>query len=883
MRPWWETAVPHRDIREGNFDESVFAADLGNAMLERGPLDYTDPEMFFAKTYMTHGLKEFLKAALLRLAGKGGQGVVQLRTPFGGGKTHALVALYHLVKHREKVKSLAPVRALLEEAGLREIPPAQVAGFVGTYADVVAGRTPWGAIAEQLGLYNLVRRHDEEGVAPGKERLLELLSRAGPVAVLIDEVLEYAVRARKTIGEGQVSAFLHELTEAAGTVPNVLVVLTLPASTMEIYDEHAEKLFNQIQKVVGRVETIHTPVEGEEIYEVIRRRLFERPGLPEAVAETSNAYFEYYQQAGGDLPAEAREPAYREKIRRAYPFHPELIDLLYHRWGSLPTFQRTRGVLRLLALVVGDLYRRQVPVPLIHPSHVNLGEPRIRAEFVKHTGSKSEYESVVAADLLGDRIEQLNAEMGSEYLPHKVAAGVATTIFLHSFSGAEYRRGVTLGRLKLCFLRPGFPATLVEGALQKLSDRLWYLHEERGLYYFSNVPNLNLIIAEQEESVQDQDIRQAVRDKLEELAGKDLPSHLWPEKPGDIAEVKRPTLVLLSPEYPRTNGKTGEFLRELFHNAGNSFRVYKNALFAVGTDDAGYAAVRQAARRYLALKNVRGKAELWKRLRDDQRKIVEEKVKDALGYFERTIIEAYRYFYHLGGSEVSSTDLGIPTIGTKSISGRVLGWLRDNEKLLSKISPEAVANIFMKSAERKAVQDIWEDTLKYPGMPLLENQEVLSRAIREGVHKKLFGLLSGDRVYFGEPSCPVDPSAEVLRKDVAERMAQPGVPPPPAKPSPGAQEQRQPEPLFGAEAGVTEAPPSPEMPRRYYFRAEIPIERLREIVSGVLVPLRQAGCELKVVLEVTATHEKGIGKEVLELKVKETLRQVGANILKEEG
>lgn len=882
MRPWWETAIPHKDICEGKFDEAVFAADLGNAMLGRGPLDYIDPETFFGKTYMTHGLREFLKAALLRLAGRGGQGVVQLRTPFGGGKTHALVALYHLLEHRERVKSLGPVRALLEEAGLEEIPPGRAAGFVGTYADVVAGRTPWGAIAERLGLYDLVRRHDEEGVAPGKERLLEMLLRAGPMAVLIDEVLEYAVRARKTIGEGQVSAFLHELTEAAGTAPNALVVISLPASPMEIYDEHAEKLFNQIQKVVGRVETIHTPVEGDEIYEVVRRRLFERLD-PDAAAATASAYFEYYQQIAPDLPAEAREPAYREKMKKAYPFHPRLIDVLYHRWGSLPTFQRTRGVLRLLALVVGDLYRRQVPAPQIHVSHVNLADPRIRAEFIKHTGSSSEYESVVAADFLaegGQRLRRIDAEMGSEYEPYRVATAVATAVFLHSFSGAEHRRGATLAELKLSTLRPGLPSTLVEGALQKLGNRLWFLHEERGLHYFSNVPNLNLIITQQEENLREPEIAEAIRSRLETMAGKELPIYPWPERPADIPEAKRPVLVVLSPEHVHSNAKA--FLEALFSTVGTAFRVYKNTLSVVVMDEAEYGAVRQAVRHYLAVKRTKETDDIWDKLREDQRKSVEEKLKDALGTFERRILEAYRHLYRAEREGIKHADLGTPTIGTKSIGERVLNWLRDNERLLARISPEVVAGLLLGQAERKAVGEMWEDTLRFPGLPLLESQDVLYQAVREGVKRKLFGLRTGECVYFGEPSCPVDLHSEVLKRELAESLAEPSAPPSPEEvrpPTPGITE---PPSVPGPERPEPGLPPVAEPPKRYYLRAEVPVERWSEIMRGVMIPLKQAGCTLKVVLELTAVHEKGIGKEVLELKVRETLRQTGTKILAEE-
>lgn len=889
MQPWWQAAIPHKDIREERFDESVFAADLGNVLLGAGPVDYTDAETFFAKTYMTRGLADVLRTVLDRLTVKGGQGVIQLQTPFGGGKTHSLVAIYHLIKNGDKIAHLPQVKSILGEAGLSSVPEARVAAFVGTYADVLATRTPWGELASQLGLYDLVREHDQEGVAPGKEKLLGLLQQAAPVVLLLDEVLEYTIKAQKTIGAGQVLAFLQELTEAVSATPRALMVLTLPASIMEVYDEQAERLLGQLQRVAGRVETILRPVEGEEIYEVVRRRLFENLG-PEAVrAEVASSYFKYYQGFAGDMPAETREVSYREKIKRAYPFHPELIDLLYERWGSLPTFQRTRGVLRLLAQVVADLYRRQVVTPLIHPSHVNLADTRIRSEFVKHIGR--EYDSVIASDLVGERIEKIDAEMGTEYQPHRVASGVATAIFLSSFSGAELRRGATLGRLKLAFLREGFPPTLVEGALQKLNDRLWYLHEEHGLYYFSNRPNLNRVIVEKEEGVKEPEVEEAVREQVAQAAGSAFRVFVWPEKAADVGETRRPGLVLLPPEYSNSNPATDGFVRELLTSTGTAFRIYKNTLLVLSVEESDYVALRQAARRYLALvKGVKGDSSLWARLTEENRRSIEEKIRDASSLMTNKAISAYRYLYRAAapqpgsageaeGNGLQKSDLGIPTWGTKSIGERVRDYLRENERLLDKIGPKEVARLLLGEAERKRAQDMWEDTLKYPGLPLLESEEVLYAAIREGVKKKIFGVVAEGKVYFGEASCPVGGEAEVLKREIAEELTAPE--PATPKPTPGeSDESIRPKPQPDKD-GASPGPRHP-LPREYRLRARVPWDKVSAVVGGVISPLRQAGCELTVILDLTARSDTGIRQDVLELKVRETLRQIGAQVLDEE-
>lgn len=891
MQPWWQVAIPHRDIREGCFDESVFAADLGSVLRGTGPLDYTDAETFFNKTYLTQGLAWVLRTVLERLAGKDGKGlVIQLQTPFGGGKTHTLVAIYHLIKNRSQVAHLPQVRTVLEEAGFTAVPEARVAGFIGTYADVLATRTPWGELATQLGLYELVREHDQKGVAPGKDKLLELLSRAGPVVLLIDEILEYTVKAQKTIGAGQVIAFLQELTEAVADTPRALAVITLPASLMEVYDDLGEKLLRRLQDVVGRVEKLGTPVEGEEIYEVIRRRLFESLGPESTRAEVASSYFNYYQGFAADLPAETSEVSYREKIKRAYPFHPELIDLLYERWGSFTTFQRTRGVLRLLAQVVGDLYQRRVAAPLIHPSDVNLGDGRIRGEFVKHIGR--EYDSVVASDLVGDRIARIDAELGTEYKPYQVASGIATAIFLSSFSGAEVRRGTTLGRLKLAFLREGLPPTLVEGALQKLSDRLWYLHEEHGLYYFSTTPNLNRIIVDKEEAVKEGDVDGELREQVAEAAGKVFSVLPWPEKPEDVGETRKPTLILLPPTYSNGNLSTADFVRQLLTTTGAAFRVYKNTLLILAVAENEYLVLRQAVRRYLALrKGVKGDASLWGRLTEEQRKTVQDKIKDVSSLIKNKAIAAYRYLYRAAAPKcdnengVQKVDLGIPTWGTPSIGDRVRDYLRENERLLGKIGPKEIAKLLLGDAERKKVEDMWEDTLKYPGLPLLESEEVLFEAVGAGVRDRVFGLMVEGRVYFGEASCPVSGEAEVLNREVAEKLTTPAPVPELLGPKIGTSETVRP----GVEGISPQLPgdmvrPEREqlLPREYRLRVRVPWDKVSTIVGGVIGPLRQAGCEITVVFDLTAQSAAGIKPDVLELKVKETLRQIGAEVLGED-
>ena len=454
LRPWHQVVVPHRDIREGRLDESIFAADLSDVVSDRGPLEYRDAATFFRRTYPTQGLVNLMAAVLSRLAGQGrGEAVIQIQTPFGGGKTHALIALYHLFAAREAWADAPPdaVSRALEAAGVDGVPPARVVPFVGTASDPLTGKTPWGVLAEALGNYPLLEPHDRARRAPGKDLLHRLIGDE-PTLILMDELAEYVVKA-KDYGD-QVLAFLQELTEVVKVSPRCALVVTLPSSAP--YGEEGERALQQLQRIFGRVEAIYTPVEGEEVYEVVRRRLFETPPDPLQARRVAESYWQLYQRLGDDVSRGAREPVYRERLQKAYPFHPELIDVLFERWSTFPTFQRTRGVLRFLAEVVADLYRKEYPAPLIQPAHLDLTHAAIRRELVKHIGN--EYEGVIAADIADSnaRAQKIDREMGDEYARFRVAAGLATAIFFYSFSGSE-RRGVPAGRLRLAVLREEIP------------------------------------------------------------------------------------------------------------------------------------------------------------------------------------------------------------------------------------------------------------------------------------------------------------------------------------------------------------------------------------------------------------------------------------------
>jgi exonuclease VII small subunit len=874
LKPWWEIARPHKDIRDGKLDEAVFAADLGDVVAGRGPIDYRDPETFFRKTYLTKGLENLLSVVISRLSGLGGDGVIQLQTPFGGGKTHALIALYHVAKNRGKISHLEVIKKILRENKLKEIPETKVAVFVGTYADPVKGKTIWGELAEQLGFYDLIKAHDEKKVSPGKERMREILKQSQPVLLLVDELLEYVVKASRVeevekIPKGQILAFLQELTEVVASLEKCSLVLTLPSSVLERYDESAEQALTQLQKVSGRVEAIYTPVEGEEVYEIIRKRLFEDLGDTAYHSIVADEYFNLYRKLGEDIPGEAREVKYREKLKQAYPFHPEVIDILYERWGAIPTFQRTRGVLRLLAEIVADLYKREHISPLIQPAHINLASASIRREFIKHIGN--EYESVIASDISGEaaKAARIDREMGSEYARYKVASGLATAIFFYSFSGG-LKKGITLPRLRLAFLRNGIPHAIVGDAVRRLEEELWYLHTDRSLYYFLNQPNLNRVIIDKEEIIGDEEVEKEILRRINRISGTALEVYLYPKASSDIPDTKKIKLAILSPNYPFQAPATRAFVEELFTKYSTGFRTYKNTLLFLMIDSNEYEGIRKSVRRYLALNLINEDRELAKTLSEENKKFLENKIKELEISIPFKTLSAYRYLAKGSKEGINYLDMGIPTLGERQpITSRVKEYLKDQEKLLDKISPKSLLDLaFGKEEEKKSIKELWEAFLKYPELPLLASEDVLKNAIVEGVKHKNLGALIGECTYIGEDisKSSISDDAVVMRRDLAEKLKQKVEVITEKPPSPVAEEKPTPVVKVGKV-------------RKIKIRAKVPWDKLSSIMSGILRPLHQEGATTVLEVEVCAESEVGISKDTLELKIKETLKQIGAEII----
>ena len=706
MKAFHTIAIPHRDILEGRLTMDVFAADLWEVIQQRGADEYKDADTFFQKTYLTEGLKNLLTVVEKRLRGSGGDPVIQIQTPFGGGKTHALIAMYHKAA----------------EWGAKKV------AIVGTALSTE--ETLWGTLEKHL-TGNTTRFKGQ--VSPGKEAIRELLNKNQPVLILIDEVLEYVtktagVRIADSTLAIQTIAFMQELTETVSTLDKVCLAVTLPSSIIEHYDESAEKLYQQLQKVAGRVEKIYTPVQENEITKIIRQRLFasvDEEGCRKTISE-----FMKFAEKDEILSPGLQLSEYRDRFSDSYPFTPEVVDILYHRWGSYPTFQRTRGVLRLLSLVIYSL--KAISRPYIGLADFDLANQEIRQELLKHIGS--EFNSIIAADITDVTAgsSKVDLSLGKAYQGLKLGTRAATTIFLHSFSGG-YEHGATLGEIKRSSTTVDNPASVVAEAVEQLKGKLFYLQNIGEKYFFNNQPNINRILLTNMENVKEEKVVQTELELLRKsISGNKLKVFVWEENAGNIPDSDDLKLVILKKEEQSA-------INSILKTKGQTPRVYRNTLFFLYPIESERSAFSNTVKRTIAYEYIERDQSL--NLSDEQKKDIRKEVKTAEVDVKESIRKLYRIVTIPSKEGTKEIDLGIPTYGEQmALDEEVFEKLRSDGEILARIAPLALKEKYLVGRGYVLTNQLHQSSLKTPGETRLLNKTVLEEGIIEGVCSGLFGL-----------------------------------------------------------------------------------------------------------------------------------------------
>ena len=917
MKTWYRVAAPHEDIRSGDFDESVFAAKLGDVVDGVAPPDYNDAYAFFKKTYLTAGLEKLLQKVHVKLAEGRGPGVVQLQTPFGGGKTHALILVYHYLANGERVAELLPEGVGLLAPNITAIVGTDVNPSAGFQDGEVQRHTLWGEIAYQLGgkqAYAAVRANDENRISPGRKALRAMLEPLQPFTILLDEVLEYVVRARgieigdSTLG-GQTLSFCQELTEAVSDLDRGLLVATLPSSEQEDFGEAKQGNLAKLEKVFARLEAIYTPVQGREVYSIIRRRLFARPNESDMRAIVDR-YLSTYQENKDGLPTKAASADMREKMELAYPFHPEVIDILYEKWSTFSSFQRTRGVLRLLARVAEDLFQREEAIDLILPGDINLNQPAIRHEFLRHIGN--EYEGVIGSDIAGSNAKAMQLDSDNHSWDH-LAQRNATSIFLHSFAADDSERGIRLPTIKLDVGRPDTPFSLVTDVLHEMSQALWYLNT-RGEqeYYFSNVPNLNRMVLDKKSQIQPKKVQSELKSRIKNELGTKMQTYLWPSSGDALPDNQALKLAVLDPAetYPEDQ------LKRWVEHSGSSFRAYKNTIFFARPDADRYARLQGTIKRYLALDDIlsgiqRGEHAALEEKKDEVRRRRNE-LRDE---FPLKVRELYQVALVpvLNGDTLEAIDFGQPAVGRENLDS----WFRNqlssqmHGKILAKPpSANLIRAKFLSGSDVLPIQAILDQFYKNPSLPALDSPDLIAEAIANGVRDGRYGLamqsdgdveptsvrinqtLSPSQVNFHEDGwvlVTAEKAAELQTRIASsknegksEMPSNPSTPTKPGKKDPLESTQNG---SSGDEGPTEESPPetTEETVQRLAVRASgIPSGKVFDLSRGVLKVLTQEAGEFEFTIEFDVSTEDGIKAKTIEHTIMETLRQLGATVEKKE-
>src|ERR1035437_2938760 len=364
LKPWRELIQPHKDVLDGTFKQSEFAADLTQVHNGTASEEYKNPEKFFRRTYITEGMRLLLDSVARRISGKGGDPVIQLQTSFGGGKTHTLLAVYHLARRQVSPDQMQGISKILGDAGLNDLPSAKVAIIDGNDISPstprvrggISIKTIWGEIAWQLlgePGFRMVAEADRDGTSPGKEVFVNVLKKAAPCVILLDELVAFIrqFESGKSYSAGTFDSnlsFIQALTESMKAVPNALLLASLPESEIEAAGSRGKLALETLEKYFARVESVWKPVATEEAFEIVKRRLFEGNGDKAEIETVCSAFFNYYIENNNKFPTDTQSSRYKERMLQSYPIHPEIFDRLYDDWSTLEKFQRTRGVLQYL-------------------------------------------------------------------------------------------------------------------------------------------------------------------------------------------------------------------------------------------------------------------------------------------------------------------------------------------------------------------------------------------------------------------------------------------------------------------------------------------------------------------------------------------------------
>ncbi|GAB4287856.1 MAG: Swt1 family HEPN domain-containing protein [Coriobacteriia bacterium] len=917
LKSWRMVIKPHDDVSSGRYQTAEFAADLGQVHRGEGSDEYREPREFFRRTYMTDGLRSLLVRALKRLTGTGGDPVIELQTNFGGGKTHSLLALYHLVSGADP-GALLGVDAVLKEAGVSALPSVNRAVLVGTAispgqpdvkADGTEVRTLWGEMAWQLGGaegYAIVAEADRTGTNPGT-KLNDLLRTYAPCMVLIDEWVAYArqLYANSELPAGTFDThftFAQALTEAAAAVPGALLVVSIPASdkvravegaagdasAIEVGGEGGVEALRRLKAVVERVAAQWQPASADEAYEIVRRRLFEQMTDPDAFTARDaviDAFMNLYRAQSGDFPGECREAEYRRRLEAAYPIHPEVFQRLYSDWSTLERFQRTRGVLRLMAAVIHALWVREDAGLLILPGTIPIDDSDVRFELTRYV--EDTWKPVIERDVDGPTslpvaLDKENPNLGR----YSAARRVARTVYMGSAPTAGTTHpGLEDKRIKLGCTQPGETPAVFGDALRHLSDKATHLYTDGSRYWFATQPSVTRLAQERAEQLPEADVHaEMVKLVRAECAQRSdfCAVHVAPDSPGDVPDEDEVRLVVLGPRYPHSPkvqlSEATKRAQEILESKGSAPRRFRNMVVFLAPDRTALDSLDAAVRMTMAWESiVRDSGAL--NLDAFQSSQAISKLQQAKEAAQHRVYETFQWVIvpsqpdPQGGTEWRQ----VKAATQGQLPERVARKLKHEEQLLTEWAGVLLRHemdkvpLWPKDSGHISVKQLWELFAQYLYLPRLKDMGVLSGAIQSGVmdtawqqdtfaYAEAYDEASGryKGLKCGEMSS-VHATGLVVHPDHAVGVEP--VPVPGTAPTGG-------EPGGGPPAAPEPAGPAEYRPKRFFGVVTVDPERLGRdagLIAQEVVGHLQAlpGAKVTVQLEIAAEIPEGAPENVV--------------------
>ena len=911
LMPWREVVEPHQDVATGEFQQAEFAADLAKVHNGSAPSEYRNPREFFARTYLTEGLSTLLVGAAKRLGAGGGDPVVELQTNFGGGKTHSMLALYHMVSGTP-VEDLPGLDQLLSRSGLTVPGRINRAVLVGTSRgpqDVISLeggrkiRTTWGELAWQLGgaeAFEMLAENDERGIAPGSNLLEALFKKYSPALILIDEWVAYLRQIYKVEGlpSGSFDAnlsFVQSLTEAVKASPGVLLVASLPASQIEVGGEGGQEALARLKQTFSRVESSWRPASQEESYEIVRRRLFkEIPGDKFHHRDnTLKQFAKLYRENANDFPNGCSDEDYRRKLEKAYPIHPELFDQLYTSWGSLEKFQRTRGVLRLMAQVIHELWMGNDPSVMIMPGSVAISSARVEPELLHYLDSS--WQSIIAGDVDGVTSTPYKIDQSAPNLNrYSATRRVARAVFMGTApTHGQENKGLDDKQINLGVVQPGERPAIFGDALRRLANQAKFMHSDLGRYWYSMSASLNRLAADRaaqfEEALVLHEIDKALGGYINGVADRGHfdtvqvapgSSADIPDEPGGVRAV------VLGVAHPHTGRDGSEALAEakdIMMQRGSTPRVYRNMLVFLAAEQRQLDNLKAAQRAALAWAEIVRETKRLNLTQSDSA-LAEAKLKEASETLKTRMKEAWCYLIY-PVQESAQSDVEWMSAKVPAQDGLLA---RASKKLVSDqgIWPELGPDNLNRQLEKYIwngkphlhLKDLWEYLNRYTYLPRVKNRAVLSKA----VHAAVSGMLPGPFAYAERwdetkgsyvglaissatsAQVVIDSESVIIKPDVAEQYRQKQTAAAPAEgPAPavthGPDTTTQPAP------GTPATAPTEQKPTRFHGTVMISPERpardIHQIVEAIIEQLTTLpGADVSIKLEIDAEVSSGLDR-----------------------